>query len=187
MLRLNEKYWYLITHTVFATTFGKIGKRTLLFKPMQIDGRRSIHIDDDVYIAQFSWLMGNNKKKKTLTIKSGTTIGHYAHIVALHSVTIEKSVLIADKVFISDCTHKFEDVTYPVIKQGVEQLSTVGIGEGSWLGENVCILGASVGKHCVIGANSVVTSDIPNYCVAVGTPAKVVKKYDFEKNAWVRI
>jgi acetyltransferase-like isoleucine patch superfamily enzyme len=61
------------------------------------------------------------------------------------------------------------------------------IGEGSWLGENVCVIGASIGKHCVIGANSVVTKDIPDYSVAVGIPAKVIKKYNFNKCEWEKI
>lgn len=50
------------------------------------------------------------------------------------------------------------------------------IGEGSWIGENVCVCGANIGKHCVIGANSVVTKDIPDYSVAVGCPARIIKK-----------
>ena len=122
-----------------------------------------------------------------MTIQSGTTIGHFAHIIALHSMTIEKNVLIGDKVFISDCTHSYEDINKPVLKQDVKEISPVVIGEGSWIGENVCICGASVGKHCVIGANSVVTSDVPDYCVAVGSPARVVKKFDFTSNEWKKV
>ena len=59
----------------------------------------------------------------------------------------------------------------------------VEIGDGTWIGENVCIIGASIGKQCVIGANSVVLKDIPDYCVAVGLPAKVIKKYNFEASS----
>jgi acetyltransferase-like isoleucine patch superfamily enzyme len=55
------------------------------------------------------------------------------------------------------------------------------------LGENVCILSASVGKHCVIGANSVVTHDIPDYSVVVGAPARVIKKYNFDTQRWEKI
>ena len=67
------------------------------------------------------------------------------------------------------------------------QKKPVIIGEGSWIGENVCIIGASVGKHCVIGANAVVTKDIPDYCVAVGTPAKIIKKYDTKIKKWIKV
>ena len=61
------------------------------------------------------------------------------------------------------------------------------IGEGSWLGEHVCVIGASIGKHCVIGANAVVVHDIPDYSVAVGAPARVIKKFNEDSNSWVMI
>lgn len=184
---VKEKIWYFITQTVYSFFWGAIGKRSLIIKPLQVDGCKSIYIDNDVLIAQNAWLMGNNQKTKTLHIMSGTTIGHFAHIIALYDVTIGEDVLIADKVFISDCTHEYEDVSIPIKNQPVNKISPVEIGAGSWIGENVCILGASVGIHCIIGANSVVTSDIPNYSIAVGCPAKVVKKYDFEKKEWIKI
>lgn len=187
MALLNEKLWYFITHTIYAISFCKIGKRSIIYKPLQIDGRRSISIDNDVYIAQNAWLMGNNKKKNSLRIQLGTTIGHFVHLIASESVTIEKNVLIADKVFISDSSHNYEDIEKPIKQQGIKISAPVIIGEGSWIGENVCVCGASIGKHCVIGANSVVTSDIPDYCIAVGSPARVIKHYDFSKSEWVKV
>ena len=62
------------------------------------------------------------------------------------------------------------------------------IGEGSWLGTKVTVVGnVHIGKHCVIGANSVVTKNIPDYSIAVGIPARVVKQYNFETKCWERI
>ena len=89
--------------------------------------------------------------------------------------------------YISDNLHGYKDIKTPIWKQPIVQNRDVEIGEGSWIGENVCILGVHIGKHCVIGANSVVTHDIPDYSVAVGSPAKVIKRYDFENNQWVKI
>ena len=60
------------------------------------------------------------------------------------------------------------------------------IGRDSWRGENVCVLGAKIGRHCVIGANSVVTKDIPDYCIAVGIPARIIKRYCFDSQTWRR-
>ena len=68
----------------------------------------------------------------------------------------------------------------------MKQLNEVLIGEGSWIGENVCIIGASVGKNSIVGANSVVTNNIPDYCVAVRAPARVIKRYDNKDNQWVK-
>jgi len=97
---------------------------------------------------------------------------------------LEENVLTADRVYISDCSHGYSDVAVPVCKQAVVQKKSVRIGEGSWLGINVCVLGANVGKHCVIGANSVVTKDIPDYCVAAGSPARVIKRFDMVSGLW---
>lgn len=71
-----------------------------------------------------------------------------------------------------------------MIDQGIVQKGQkVSIGDGSYIGINAVIVGnVKIGKHCVIGANSVVTKDVPDYCVAVGSPAKVVKRYN--ENGW---
>lgn len=187
MNRITRKWWYFITQTIYKRGFHSIGTKSVIYKPLQIDSADSISIGSKVFIAEGAWLMGAPEADLTCSIQDGTVIGHFAHIVARHSVVIEKDVLIADKVFISDCTHGYEDIALPVIRQDIKLLSPVVIGEGSWLGENVCVCGASVGKHCIIGANSVVTSDIPDCCVAVGSPARVVKKFDHEKKEWVKV
>lgn len=63
----------------------------------------------------------------------------------------------------------------------------VKIGSQSFIGMGARIFpGVTIGKHCVIGANAVVTHDIPDYCVAAGMPARVIKRYDFEKGEWVK-
>ena len=80
--------------------------------------------------------------------------------------------------YITDCDHEYRDINVPVIDQGIVQRGQmVSIGEGSYIGINAVIVGnAKIGKHCVIGANPVVTKDVPDYCVAVGSPARVIKK-----------
>ena len=82
--------------------------------------------------------------------------------------------------YITDCDHEYRDVNIPVIDQGIVQRGQrVSIGDGSYIGINAVIVGnVKIGKHCVIGANSVVTKDVPDYCVAVGSPAKVIKRIE---------
>lgn len=109
------------------------------------------------------------------------------------NIIIEDSVLLGPDNYISSNDHKFEDVYKPILQQGAYSPNRNGhnelkIGEGSWIGTHCSIIGdVHIGKHCVIGANSVVTKDIPDYSVAVGIPAKVIKRYDFEKECWVGI
>ena len=164
--------------------FGYVGKSFRIYSPLKVQGHENMYFGDNVRIGNLTWLAalpltGSNAK---LIISSGSLIGHFNHIYCTRSITIEKDVLTADKVYISDNAHSYEDISTPIWKQPIKQLNDVVIGEGSWLGENVCICGASVGKHCVIGANSVVTHDIPDYSVAVGAPAKVIKIMNNENN-----
>ncbi len=111
------------------------------------------------------------------------TFGRFSHIYATSKIEIGKKVLMADKVYLSDNLHGHVNVELPVIDQPIEQTKPVIIGDGAWLGENACVIGASVGKNAVVGANSVVTKDIPDYAVAVGAPAYIIKRFDFEYKA----
>lgn len=185
--KIKTLYWYITSQCYYGTKLSSIGKRSFIIKPLKLTEAKSIVVGNNVTIADNSWLFGNNLLESTLRVGDGTQIGHFSHIVARSSVDIGDSVLIADKVFISDCTHNYEDINTPIIKQGLSHLGNVVIGEGSWLGENVCVLGAKIGVHCVIGANSVVTEDIPDYSIAVGAPARVVKRYDFRQRKWVLV
>lgn len=169
--------------------FGSFGKGVTIVQPLKIEGKKNIYLGNNVQIANFVWLAAlphTGEKNVRLEVGSGASIGHFNHIYATKSIVIGKDVLTADKVYISDNQHGYEDVDMPVIRQAVRQCKPVEIGDGTWLGENVCVIGASIGKHCVIGANSVVTHDIPDYCVAVGAPARVVKRYDKEKETWIK-
>ena len=116
-------------------------------------------------------------------------VAHHFQISVAKIVEIESHVNIAPFVFISDHNHAFEDVTLPIKDQGirVNEGDRVMIGEGTWIGTKTTIVGnVRIGKHCVIGANSVVTKDIPDYSVAAGIPARIIKRYDFEMKEWVR-
>ena len=122
-----------------------------------------------------------------LSIGKGSVFGYNNHITCVRSVSIGSFVLTANNVYISDNIHAYEDITKPVIQQPVKFKKAVSIGDGAWIGENVSIIGANVGRNSVVGANSVVTVDIPDYSVAVGIPAKIIKRFIPEKNKWVKV
>lgn len=169
---------------------GKISYKSRIFKPLSLDGGRNIFIGKRVIIQKYTWLAAvkcTNVEQCRLEIGDGSHIGNFNHIYCTQRITIKKNVLTADKVYISDNLHSYEDINTPIWQQSIRQLNPVVIGENAWLGENVCVIGASVGRGSVIGANSVVTRDIPDYCVAVGAPAKIVKRYCFEQKKWRKI
>ena len=109
------------------------------------------------------------------------------------NVKIGKAVLLGPDNYISSVDHCYEDIEEPIMNQGAYEPhanghSCLSIGDGSWVGCHCAIIGdVRIGKHCVIGANSVVTRDIPDYCVAVGAPAKVVKQFDAMTQSWVSL
>ena len=166
--------------------FGSFGDGSSIRHPLRINGAKNIYIGNNVGIHKQVWLGARNRTGNTplLKIGDGTNIGDFAHIFATKSIIIGNDVLLANFVYISDNLHGFENPEVPIIKQPIVQKDEVNIGDGSWLGEHVCVIGASVGKHCVIGANSVVTQNIPDYCIAVGAPARIIKRYDFEAKEW---
>jgi len=157
--------------------------------PLKIEGCSNIVIGNRVNIEYKTWLAAvphTGSLTCKLVIGNGTSIGHFNHIYATSRIVIGENVLTADKVYISDNLHSYDNINLPISKQPIKQVKEVYIGDGTWLGENVCIIGSSIGKGCVIGANSVVTKDIPDYCVAVGSPARIIKRYDTTSETWLK-
>lgn len=178
--------WFFLAH---HWEFKKIGKGSFLFGSFRVDGAKDIEIGADVIMQRGGWLYccGVGGISASLKIGKGCVFGYNNHVTSVRSVTIGNFVLTANNVYISDNLHGYEDVTIPIINQPVKFKKAVVIGDGSWIGENACIIGASVGKNCVIGANAVVTHDIPDYSVAVGVPAVVIKRYRPELKKWVAV
>lgn len=121
-----------------------------------------------------------------IKIGSGSEIGERSRISIANSLEIGEKVLFSPNIYITDCDHEYRNINIPVTDQGIVQRDqSVSIGEGSYIGINTVIVGnVKIGKHCVIGANSVVTKDIPDYCVAVGASAKILKKYNLASQLW---
>jgi acetyltransferase-like isoleucine patch superfamily enzyme len=147
--------------------------------PLRLSGEERISIGDRVFIGSGSWLQAipaNGSTSIAISIGSGASIAGACVISAVQSVVIEEDVLLARNVYISDHIHRYADSGTPILAQGVDKIIPVLIKRGAWLGQNVVVCpGVTIGEGTVIGANSVVNSDIPEYSVAAGTPARVVK------------
>ncbi|RKR85485.1 acetyltransferase-like isoleucine patch superfamily enzyme [Mucilaginibacter gracilis] len=107
--------------------------------------------------------------------------------VVIGPVIIGNDVMFAQNVAVSGLNHGYQDITMSPSVQKVET-ALITIGDNVWIGANsVITAGVTLGKHVIIGGGSVVTKSIPDYSVAVGNPAKVVKRYNFETNTWERV
>jgi len=88
---------------------------------------------------------------------------------------------------VSAMNHGYEDISIPPSKQK-DIIKLITIEDEVWIGANCVItIGVTIGKHSIVGAGSVVTKDIPPYCIAVGNPARVIKKYNSETAAWEKV
>jgi len=118
-------------------------------------------------------------------LKEGADIG--IGCILIGPVTIGENTIFAQNCFVGGQTHIFQDISKGVLGQGVETKQVV-IGKNVWIGFNaVILLGVTIGDNSVIGAGSTVIKDIPPYCVAVGNPARVVKRYNFDTKQWERV
>ena len=118
-------------------------------------------------------------------------IGHHTLIgmgnVIIGPVTMGNHIILAQHVVMSGLNHIYEDVSKPIVDQNVRTAPIV-IEDDCWIAANVVITaGVTIGKHSIVAAGSVVTKDVPPFSIAAGNPAKVIKRYDVESGAWIRV
>ena len=157
-----------------------------------IRGIERMKFGKNVVIQKDCWLniaFHNPVKDPMIVIDEGTNIGRRCTISAANRIFIGKFVLIAPNVFIADTNHEYRNLGIPIMHQGITTHNDqVTIGDEAWIGINTVIMGnITIGKHSVIGANSVVNKDVPDYCVAAGNPAKVVKTFDVKSGQWIKV
>ena len=170
--------------------FKKIGKNTIIQQPFSTEQANRIEIGEGCRIGK----MCEFGIVKSDGYEGQIIIGNYVYITSrcqIYSsvkIEIEDYVLIASNVFIVDCSHRYSNTQIPYNLQGFQSYSNVKIGKGSWISQNVVIMsGVKIGEQCIIGANSVVNKSIPDRCIAVGSPAKVIKTWNEEINNWVKV
>jgi acetyltransferase-like isoleucine patch superfamily enzyme len=160
--------------------FAQFGNRSVLTLPIRIAGENRIEIGDRVFLGGGCWLQtlpDNDNQAVAISIGSGTSVAGACVISAVRNVRLEEDVLLARNVYISDHIHRYDQTDRPILSQGVDKVQPVLVKRGSWLGQNVVVCpGVTIGAGCVIGANSVVNRDIPDFSLAVGSPARVVRQ-----------
>lgn len=183
----------LVGRLFYRRWFKYFGDRSFIKSPAQLIGTQNISIGSDVRIEN-GVILYAVRKYAGKNCAGSIEIGDHVYInrnfnsSAAAPILIGSHVTIATNVFICNYDHGYDYVDMPINAQPLKVHGEISIGSGSWLGANVCVLGnVSIGRHVVIGANSVVITDIPDYSVAVGVPARVVKRFDFDSGIWRNI
>lgn len=173
--------------------FASIGRRVSFHFTCKLSRQRScrISLGNSVTIGPNAWLNVATEDPTgapTIVIDDGCQISDGSIISAKNRVHLEPFVNIAQQVLILDHNHAYEDLELPIIRQGITAGGAIRIGEGSWLGHGAAVICSrgdlTIGRHCVVSANSVVTTSVPDYCVVFGNPATIIRHYDPEKRAW---
>lgn len=180
---IKTKYWY-------SLFMKACGKRNLIMHPLYLTPE-SIILHNNVLIWRNARIEGvknylDQTFEPVIILHNNVSIQQNIHLTCATCVEIGKYTAIASNVTITDIHHPYTDIDTPIELQPIETKS-VFIGESCKLYNNCVILpGTTIGKHCTIGANSVVSGNFPDYSVIVGSPAKIVKRYSMDKQAWFK-
>lgn len=179
------KIFWLIRTLFYKIIFKKIGKMSYIGKLIFIKNASKIEIGNRVRI--FPGARMEVHRNGEITICDDVSIGQHLHIISGKKMIINSKVTISANVFITDLEHGYNEIDVHIMKQELIFKETI-IGENCFIGYGAVIqAGTKLGKQCIIGANSVVKGDFPDYCVIVGAPAKIIKKYNFERKVWEKV
>ena len=162
----------------------KRGKRSCIRRRTRLDvvPWNKFSIGEESTIEDFSAI---NNGVGDVIIGDRTRIGLSNTIIG--PVKVGNDVRLAQNIVLSGLNHNYAKINSPIHEQGVSTKPIV-IEDESWIGANVVVLpGVTLGKHSIVAAGSVVTKDIPNYSIAAGNPARVLKQYNFKTKIWERV
>lgn len=160
-----------------------------IIRPLCVINKKHICIGKHVYIYKHARIeavtsYGDLLFNPNLIIRDNVTIQQNVHITCAEYVEIGENTAIVANVTITDIIHPYSADNVHLIKCPIET-KPVHIGKYCGIFSNVVILpGVRLGDHVIIGANTVVNRNIPEYCVAVGNPVRIVKRYNFESKLW---
>jgi acetyltransferase-like isoleucine patch superfamily enzyme len=177
------KFFWGLRAVLYKLFFLKVGKLTYIGHPCFIEGSKRISIGNKTRI--FPGIRMEAIGSGKIVIGNNCAIEQNVHITSMNSdLIIGDNVTILANSFITNIDHEYRNIDKGVLEQGCILRETV-IGDGCFLGYGAAIqAGTILGKHCVVGTNAVVRGYFPDFCVLVGCPAKIIKKYNIKTREW---
>jgi lipopolysaccharide O-acetyltransferase len=178
-----------VTRWIDRRRFAGFGAGSVLMRPSTVEGAESISIGSRCVIGRYARLAAfrSGGGALRLEIGDGTLISPFVHIGAAESVRIGPECTIGAFTWVTDHDHDIENPLADRRRHWRIVASPTVIGAGAYLGERVAVLrGVTIGEGAIVGTNSVVNKDIPPFTIAVGVPARVVKRLDRDSGRWVK-
>ncbi len=177
----REAYARVFTRWV-AKSFDTFGEGSWICPPGIFWGASNISVGRNAWIGPNTRL--NAEGRGRIVLGDGTAIHGYTAISAHRLIALGERVLVAHGVTMVDHQHRTEDPTRHIADQGIDRIAPIRIGDGAWIGTGAVILpGVTIGRNAVVGANAVVRSDVPDYRVVVGNPARLLERESTQPNS----
>ena len=184
-MKIKRLFASFLLNTKWRMLGAKIQLSSLVCAPSHFKNPKYVIIGKNTTIRRDAII--HNLPRFKFIVGDNVLIGEHFLALVYQDLNIGKNTIIAPYVKVISVNHGL-DPTLPSYADTPDVPGKVTIGEGVWIGTNVTILpNVVIGDKAVIGAGSVVTHSIPSYSIAVGSPAKVIKKYNFEKKQWDKI
>ena len=178
------KIIWMVRAVFYKIFMKKFGLLSYLGKPCYVSGISRFFFGRKVRIYPNSRI---ESLGGVIHIGDNVSIGQNLHLISCRDVQIGENTTISANAFISDVDHEYEDIDVHVMEQPLVKKTTI-IGMNCFIGYGAVIrAGTKLGRQCIVGANSVVKGEFPDYCVIAGNPAKIIKKYDVDSCQWERI
>ena len=170
---------------LYKIRFHKIGFPSKLGKALKLIKARNVSCGKKVRI--MSGYRIECYPPGTIEIGDDVSIGQNLHMISGGKLVVGNHVTFSGNVFISNLSHSYKQINISALKQE-SIIKDVYVGDYCFVGYGACILpGTRLGKNVIVGANSVVSGEFPDYVVIAGVPAKIIKKYNFNKNEWEKV
>lgn len=168
-------------YLVYGFGYRRFSKRSVIYKPMYIRGKKYIEIGEGVTVFPNARIEAidydsatNTSFNPLIKIGNNVSIGQELHLTCASNIEIGDGTVVTARATITDINHNTDDVSRPVLSQGIDVLST-SIGKNCFIGINAVIMaGVRIGDSCVVGAGAVVTKDVPDNSIVAGIPAKII-------------
>ena len=176
--------------------FYSFGTGNSVHYTCQIERRiaKGLSLGSGIYVGKDCWLnvvADGTNPPPSIIVGNGCRIGRRNVISARNLIRLEDNVLFAPGVLLMDHGHQYSDIDLPIHAQGLTGSGTIVVERNCWIGHGAAIVSTHgelrIGRNSVIGANAVVCRSIPPFSVAVGNPARVVKRFKPESGEWARV
>ena len=171
----------------FLKNGGSLGRPYRVLNSEYVMVGKRVNIKKSSRIECFPFFHGYRYNPQII-FEDGVIVGYNCTFFGTHTLRIGQDTILAGGCMVTTENHGIDpESKVPYHAQPLTS-APVSIGSGCWLGQNVCVLpGVRIGNKCIIGANAVVNKDIPDYSIAAGVPAKVLKTYNFDKHVWEQL